>query len=509
MVLTSLIFLTFSIITLIIYFVIPKKLQWIVLLASSLTFLFYNALTVNNVIYVLIILLSAYFGALLVHKYENTKKSKIFLVLSIIIILGELLILKYSNLFIVSANHFNNLFHINKQFNMVSFSSPVGLSYYSLIMIGYIVDVYRKICNPQKNILKCALFMSYFPILTSGPFIRYDKMEKELYTKHKLNYDNLCRGLIRIFWGLFKILVISQRLAIFVNTVYGDISTFNGTYIIIATIFFTLQLYTNFSGSIDIIMGISKIMGIELPENFTSPFFSRTITEFWRNWHITLGAWLKDYIFYPLMKSNFIQKIGNFFKKIFGKKVSKKITLYLSMLIMWILIGIWHGGAYTYIIGSGLLQFFFIFLEDLFGPLSQNINKKIGINTEAFSYKLYQCIRTFILFSFSMIFFRATSVGNAIDIIKHIFVYNPWVLVDNSSLYTAGLDLLDFRVLIISLIAMFIVEGMQRKENVLDKLFRQNIVFRWAIIYLLIFSVIIFGMYGPGYDPATFIYRGF
>ncbi len=509
MILTSLTFLFFSIIVILIYFIVPKRIQWIVLLASSLTFLFYNSLTVSNIISVLIVLISAYFGAILIQKYENTKKSKIFLILTILFILGELALLKYSNLFIVTINHINNLFNINKQFNMVSFSSPIGLSYYALIMIGYVIDVYRGICKPQKNILKCALFMSYFPILTSGPFIRYDKMEDELYTKHKFSYDNLCKGLVRILWGVFKILVISQRLSLFVNTVYGDINTFNGFFIVIAAMFFTLQLYTNFSGSIDIIMGVSKIMGINLPENFTSPFFSKTITEFWRNWHITLGAWLKDYVFYPLMKSNFIQNIGNFFKKLFGKKVSKKVTLYLSMLIMWILIGIWHGGAYTYIIGSGILQFIYIFLEDLLGPIVHKINEKIGIKEDVFSYKLYQCIRTFLLFSFAMIFFRATSVSNGVDIIKHIFVYNPWVLFDNSSIYTAGLDLIDFRILIISLVVLFIVEYLQRKGSVTDMLFNQNIVFRWLVLYLLIFAIIIFGMYGPGYDPTVFIYRGF
>ena len=273
--------------------------------------------------------------------------------------------------------------------------------------------------------------------------------------------------------------------------------------------FFVLQLYTNFSGSIDVIMGVSKIMGIDLPENFTSPFYSRTITELWRNWHITLGAWLKDYIFYPLMKSDFIQNLGKFFKKIFGKKVSKKITLYLPMLIMWILIGIWHGGAYTFIISSGILQFIFIFLEDTLAPLAKKINKKLNINTETFGYKFYQCVRTYLLFSFSMIFFRANTVGEAIGIIKNMFAWNPWILLDHTSLYTLGLDMLDFKVLMISLVVLFVVGRMQMKFDVIKKVFEQNIVFRWIVLYLLIFSIIIFGMYGPGYDAATFIYRQF
>ena len=273
--------------------------------------------------------------------------------------------------------------------------------------------------------------------------------------------------------------------------------------------FFTLQLYTNFSGSIDIIMGITEIIGIKLPENFKLPFFSKTITEFWRKWHITLGAWLKDYIFYPLQKSDIMQKLNTRFKKSFGKKVGKKMTLYLSMLIMWCLIGIWHGGAYTYIIGSGILQFIFIFLEDTLSPISKKINKKLGIKTDTFGYKLYQIVRTFTLFSFAMIFFRAESVRRALSIIKNMFVWNPYILVDRNSLFLAGLDRWDFEVLILSLIVLFTVELLSRKCDIREKLFSQNIVFRWTILYLLIFSIIIFGCYGPGYDATTFIYRQF
>ncbi len=507
MILTSLTFLLFCIITILIYFLVPKKLQWFVLLLSSIFFLFYNNLRVDTLIYVLLTLMTVYICALLIDKYSNTKKSKWILIGGIVIVLGQLSFLKYTNFLLVTINHIFHLVGKNFEFNFNTRNVPIGVSYYSLIMIGYMVDVYRGLCKSQKNPLKCALLMSYFPILNSGPFIRYPDMENKLYEKHKFNYDNLCRGLIRIFWGLFKILVISQRLAIFVDAVYGNYTTYYGFYIITATIFFTLQLYTNFSGSIDIIMGISKIMGIELPENFRSPFFSKTITELWRNWHITLGAWLKDYVFYPLMKSNIIQKIGTKTKKKFGKKISKKITLYISMLIMWTLIGVWHNGAYTFIIGSGILQFIYMVLEDLLTPIASKVNKKLGINPETFGYKLYQRLRTFLLFSFSMIFFRATSVANAIDIIKYMFVMNPWILLDHTSLYSIGLDVLDFQVMIYSIIVLFIIDYLKLKGNVIDKIFNQNLVTRWIIIYLLIFAVIIFGLYGPGYDSATFIYR--
>ena len=463
--LISLSFLIFCLITIFIYFLIPKKLQWIVLLISSTIFLFYNNFTVNTLIQAGIVLLTSYFFGILLDKYKNTKKSKIFLI--------------------------------------------IGISYYSLIMISYLVDIYRNASQAEKNIFKLALFWSYFPILTSGPFIRFKDMKYSLYAKHKFNYDNMCRGLVRILLGIFKLLVISERLGSYVNTVYSNVTTFNGFFIIIAMFFFTLQLYTNFSGSIDIIMGISEILGIELPENFSLPFFSKTITEFWRKWHITLGAWLKDYIFYPLLKSNMMQNLNKICKEKFGKKKGKKIPLYLSMFIMWLIIGIWHGGEYKYILASGIFQFIFILAEDLLEPISTKINNKLGINTKTFSYKLYQVIRTFTLFSFSMIFFRANSISHALSIIKNMFIWNPWIILDNSSLYTAGVDFLDFRVLIISLIVLFIVEFLSRNGDLRDKLFSQNIIFRWGVLFILIFAIIIFGCYGPSYNKTDFIYRQF
>lgn len=507
--LVSIGFVIFLLLTLIIYFIFPKKIKWVVLLISSFIFLFYKNITVSTILQALLVLLSSYIFARLIEKAKKEKKKRLFLLFGIFIILSVLLCIKYTNLFLTILNHIFNILNINKHFSMVTKASLIGMSYYSLIMISYLIDVYRGACKSEKNVFKLALFMSYFPILTSGPFIRYENIKKDLYEGHKFNYERMTRGLLRIAWGVFKILVISQRLGYFVDAVWADQVTFNGFYSILAAMFFVLQLYTNFSGSIDIIMGVSEIIGIDLPENFNGPFFSKTITELWRRWHITLGAWLKDYIFYPLLKSDFMQKMNTFCKKKFGKKIGKKIPIFLSMFIMWLLIGTWHNGAFTFIIGSGILQFIYIFLEDILTPVSEKVNKKLNINTETFGYRLYQMIRTFLLFSFAMIFFRAPRVLSAFNFIKGMFIWNPWILLDNKSLFTAGLDLMDFRILIISLIVLFVVENLHMSGSVRDKLRKQNIVFRWIVIFALIFSIIIFGCYGPGYDPAAFIYREF
>lgn len=499
--LVSLTFGIFCIIVLTIYFIIPKKYQWVVLLISSLLFLFYKNFSLNTVLQALIVIITSYCCGILIEKNHDNKKKNVYLIIGIVIILGLLLYLKYTNLYLTTINYI-----IGTKYNMVEKNSLIGISYYSLIMISYLVDIYRGGNKAQKNIFKCALFMSYFPILTSGPFIRYKNIEDNLYGKHKFDFERMRKGLLRIIYGVFKILVISERLRYFVDTVYGNINNFSGIYIFISALLFTIQLYTNFSGSIDIIMGLSEIMGIDLPENFNSPFSSKSITELWRRWHITLGTWLKDYIFYPLLKSNFMQKLNVICKKKFGKKIGKKIPLYLSMLIMWILIGAWHNGSYNFIIGSGFLQFIYIFLEDNLKPLSVYINNKLKINEDSIGYRIYQMIRTYLLFSLAMIFFRATSVSNAFQIIKSIFTNHKTVGVIFQKNATGKIELIVF---ILSIVVFVILEKLNSKEEIRERILKKNIVLRWIIIYILLFSIIIFGCYGSGYNPTEFIYKGF
>lgn len=503
---TSFIFILFILGTVGLYYIIPKKSQWVFLLLCSSFFLFYKNFSWTILLCVLLVLLTAYLGGLLIEKVRK-KKTTIFLI--VLIILSQLIVLKYTNLFGTSLEVIITMLKGTFSWENVHYLAPLGVSYYTLIMIGYVVDVYRGAVKAQKNIFKCALFMIYFPQLVSGPITRYETMEKELYKKHRFNYDTFVKALVRILWGFFKILVISVRLGTIVDEIYGNMSIYQGLYIWFAAGAYTLQLYTNFSGSIDIIMGISECFGITLPENFNTPFFAKSITEFWRRWHISLGNWLKDYIFYPLMKSSFIQNMIIKLKKVFGKKAGKKIPLYLAMLILWLCIGIWHGGAYNFIVASGLFQFLYIVGEDLLSPIADKINKKLHINSDTFGYKFYQCIRTFILFSFSMIFFRASSCSQAIEIIKNGFtIFNPQILLGDN-LFNVGLIFADYKVLILALCVLFTVELNDRKRSVRDKLFEQNLVFRWLLLILLLFFVVIFGSYGPGYDSATFIYRQF
>ena len=504
--LATLTFICFLLISLIIYYVIPRRFQWIILLISSVFFLFYNSLNLKIIFEVLIVLMDSYIISNMIEKYPN--KSKKLLIFGISIIILELIYLKYTNLFIDIFNFFISIFNKSLVISKVHRSSPMGVLYYSLIMIGYLIDVYHKRVKPQKNILKCLLFMSYFPIVPSGPFIRYKDTGEKLYDGSKLNYDNIKYGFVRLVYGFFELLVVSERLGRIVDTIYANPSYYSGIFIIIGAICFTFQLYTNFKGTIDIITGASRMFGIILPENFNTPFFSRTIEEFWRRWHITLGAWLRDYIFYPLCLSNWNKKLGNFFENKKRKKKAHKIPMYVSLFLMWILAGAWHGGAFTIIIGSGILQFLYILFEQLLAPQAKKVYKILDIKTDVFSFKLYQCVRTFLLFSFALIFFRATSVANAFELIKNIFILN----IDNFKdivLSFDAIDIPDLLVLVVGIISIFIIEIIKQKGDVLERLFNQNLAFKYTVIFALIFAVIIFGCYGPGFDATTFIYNDF
>lgn len=480
---SSFIFFIFVFLSLFFYYILPKKISYLSLLLFSLFFLFYNSLSLISVLSVLLIFLVSYITGRLLAK----DKKKSICVIGVVLILLSLGYLKYSNFFITLVN---NITSIN--IPLVNIEAPKGVSYFALIMIGYIVDIYWSSTDAETNPFKILLFMIYYPILTSGPFIKYSEVKDELFIKNSFKIDNILNGLLRMLWGLFKVLIISTRLSTFVTFVYSNLSGINGILVVLAIFAYTFELYTNFSGSIDIIMGISKMFGINLPENFDNPFASQTITEFWRRWHITLGNWLRNYIFYPLLKSNVIQNLNKKCKSLFGKK-GKKIPTYLCMFILWFLIGFWHGGAFKFILASGILQFVFIVIEDL----TSSVNKKSG----SFS-KYLRILRTFILFSLSMVFFRASSVGEGIEVFKNIFNTSSLSILQDISL-----SIFDLVVIIVSLVILLIYDN--KKVSINNMISKSTCTFRLGIILGVILIILVLGVYGFGFDASQFIYGNF
>ncbi len=503
--LTSVSFLTFLVILVLLYYTIFRKKQWVVLLVASITFLVMSCTKLYVLLYVLYGFVVTYFGAILIDKCQDEKKRKITRTIFVLLALVTLVGLKYTNFFGVTIEIFAKVTGINFIWTMVSFLAPIGISYYTIISIGYLLDVYRTAYKPQKNPLKYLTFMIFFPQMTSGPFNRYSEMKDELYNNHEFKTENITSGIQRIMWGFFKVLVISERMGTLCNTIYGDLNKYNGLYIVVAVLFYTIQLYSNFSGCIDIALGTTRILGIRMPENFRQPFFSKTMAEFWRRWHITLGTWFKDYIFYPMLKTDFVQNSIKKCKKLFGKKWGKKIPTYLAMLVLWITIGIWHDGAYHFILASGIIQWFYVVMGEIIAPAIEYINVKMKINTKGKTYGILQHIKVYLLFSFSLIFFRADSIAEGINIIKSGFTkFNPEIFT-NGNLYSLGLSKASFWVGIISIIILFIVDFCEQKQEAEGKKTKTSMI----LCFVLFFAVLLFGCYGIGYNASDFIYGKF
>lgn len=498
-------------VAILIYYLFPLKIRWIGLFVINTLFLFslngyYEAFVA------IIIVIWTYLGTLLISKYrDHLRISKTFLILLILGLISTLFFYKEQYLIVGTANNILKLFEITGSLSVFSTIAPLGISYFVLVLISYACEVYWGTIQVQKNPIRFLTFSLFFPILTSGPILKYKDTYPELFNTRRFDYSNFCFGLQRILWGLFKKLVISERLSIFVTSIYEKESIFQGIYIPLAAMAFTIQLYTDFSGCIDIIMGVSQLFGINLPENFNYPFSAKTISEFWRRWHITLGDWLKAYIFYPILKSSLFQKMIVRCQEVLGKKIGKKIPTWIALLLSWIIIGLWHGGGYNYIFGVGLYMGSIIVLSEMLDPLFIKIKKLLRINDQVFSWKLFQIIRTFLLFSFGLSFFRAPSLSEGFKLWKRAFsVWNPWILFAEP-IEQLGLSPQDYRILQYSILVMLLagIVSYQKKESIRELISKQNIVFRWLIYLVLYFVVVIYGKYGPGYVASEFIYKGF
>ena len=507
---TSFYFLCFYVCLLLVYYLAPKKAQWCVLLFSSIT---YYLLSGNGILilYPIISCLAAYLGTRVMEKSKEERKRKAALLAVIVLQIGILFVLKYVNFGINTINGLALLFGKRKEvISGIWLMAPLGISFYTFSVLGYVIDVYNGIAVPQKSFLKLALYGMYFPTVLSGPIMRYREDGEQFFKPHAFDYKQVTFGLQRMLWGFFKTLVISERMNLVVNTVYGDYTRYAGVTFWVATVCFAFQLYTNFSGCMDIVLGMSETFGLKLPENFETPFFSKNISEYWRRWHITLGVWMKEYVFYPLMRTGFFTRLGKSMKRRFGKKRGKQLTTFSAMFVLWFTVGIWHGGDWKYVIGSGLLHWFYIVMGELLMPFFQKFMEKAHMNPGSCLVNGFRMLRTFFLVNIGFVFFRADSVGAAFYMLRSMFsTWNPGVILDGS-LLTLGLDWVEMTIAVISLGILLLVSVFkERKVSVREKISEKKLPVRWLIWYALLFYTILLGYYGPGYSAAEFIYQGF
>jgi len=508
---TSFYFLCFFAVMLILYYSIPRKFQWGFLLLCSVSYCLFAGQGAL-LLYPVCSVAACHTGTGLLAKTpaQEEKKRRIILIVTILVNIGILFALKYVNFLINTVNGAAHLFGASENpLSGVDFLVPLGISFYTFSLLGYVLDVYYGLAGHQKNGLKLALYGLYFPNLISGPILRYREHAEQFFAPHAFAYRQVTRGLQRMVWGFFKKLVIAERLGVLVNTVYGSYETYSGAYIWVATAAYAFQLYTDFSGCMDIVLGMSESLGITLPENFQTPFFSRSIAEYWRRWHITLGVWMKDYVFYPLLRSKPFTGLNKKLKEKCGKKRGKQYATFAAMFVLWLTVGIWHGGDWKFVIGSGLLHWCYIVLEELMAPGFARLLAKLRLHEEGRLVTGFRILRTFFLVCIGDLFFRAASVGDAFSMlagaVRH---FDPGIFWDGS-LLTLGLDGIETAVAVLSLLILWVVSLLQRREPVRDRIAKKPLPFRWILWYVLLFAVILFGCYGPGYSATEFIYQGF
>ncbi len=386
---------------------------------------------------------------------------------------------------------------------------PLGISYYSLSSIGYLLDVYWRKVRPERDFLTLFAAMTYFPHIVQGPISRYGKLISQMNAIPKFDYRRFCFGLQLMTWGYVKKLVVADRLALFTGKVFAEPTKYAGFEILITIILSVFQLYADFSGCMDIVRGISESIGIELDQNFRQPFFSKSAAEFWRRWHMTLGGWMKDYVYFPIATNPRFMKWTSGMRKRGKAHLSSFLKIFVPTAVVWFLTGLWHGTGMDYILW-GAYWCALIVLSSELKLTFDRLNSSLGINTESRSYLLCQMLRTFALFAIGRTFTAAGGLVGCKILWLRLFSGIRLFGLLNGSFYKPGGGRKEFAVAVLGIIVMMVVDlWHERGIKIREKIASLALPLRWAIYYACIVVVLIFGIYGIGYDAASFIYGAF
>lgn len=515
-------------IVIIVYNIMQKKIKPAILLLAS--FVFFFMISKFLIAFLLLSILSVYLGTRWMSKVdrkrdevlESTEKEqkkeiknkyrrrkKLILILVILFNITFLFAFKYLKFFTLNTNFLLNCMHVGWRIKVFKFMAPIGISYYTLQAISYIVDVYQEKVEADKNIIRVSLYLSFFPQIMEGPIARYSQTAHALYERVRVNFQNFCFGYQRILYGLFKKFVIADRLNVVVGKIFSNYQNYDGITIFMGIAFYTLLLYMEFSGTMDVVIGSGEIFNVKIPENFRQPFFAKNISEFWTRWHISLGAWFKDYIFYPVSLSKPMKKLTMRARKGLGNHLGALISGAVALFAVWFLNGLWHGAGWTFLF-YGLYQFTLILSGNIAEPFIKDLCTKLKINRQNIAYRIFQSVKmTFFVF-IGELFFRAPTLEVGFGMLKMMFTKIHISTLWNGNLFKLGMDKKDFLIVFLALIVIFIVSILREKNiNICESISKKNIGIRWLIYYALILAIIIFGAYGPGYIPVDPIYADF
>ena len=482
---TSWLYFAMLIPLIIVYYALPKRFRWLALLAGSIFFYTQVIYRKKQLAVLLLSIAVSYVAGLLLQKLKDNKGVQ----LRRVVLLGGIT-LSALPLLLERIGDFlcGSVLHVAK----ASWIIPVGLSFYTLQIAAYLADIYRGRIEAQRNPLKYGLFITFFPQIIQGPIPRYEQLHKELFEGNSYSSDNIMKGIQLIIWGFFLKYMIADKAAVFVNAVFDNYHAYSGVYVWVAAILYSIQLYADFLSCTTMSQGAAEMFGIHLVNNFDHPYFSTSIKEFWRRWHMSLSFWLRDYIYIPL-----------------GGNKKGKVFKWINLTITFAVSGLWHGGSWKFLIW-GLLHAFY----QIAGEISRNITAKfrsarLKTKNERISVLLHRA-GTFILVMVAWIIFRADSFSASVEMIRTMITgFNPWVFFDDS-LFRLGLNWKEFAVLLLSIGILLGVSILQEKGIALREWFaRQNTLIRWTIYLAAIWTIWICGTYGFGFDAKDFIYAGF
>lgn len=515
-------------IVLVVYSVFPQKWRRYVLLAASYGFFWLISGTL--VVYLILSTLSIHYFGLwldriqkqrdaqikLVEKENRKPLKKAFLIrqrrvlsFAVVLHISVLLMLKYTAFFTTNVNTLLIWLHASIQIEIPKILLPIGISFFTMQAVSYLFDVYRGVVKADDNLLRLALFMGFFPQIVEGPICRYNETADQLWNVEKITYSNLTLGVQRILFGLMKKIVIADRLNPLIKAVFQNHTQFEGGIIAIAAVCYTIQLYMDFSGTMDAVIGTAQIFGVKLPENFERPFFSKTISEFWKRWHITLGAWFKDYIFYPVTMSKPMKSLTTSARKKIGNHFGPLLAGSVALFCVWFCNGLWHGAAWSYIF-FGMYHFALILSGNIIAPAVKWINKTLHISPDGFLYRLLQMLRTTFLVIIGELFFRANGLRAGLFMFRRMVTDFHFTTLNDQFLVSLSIDRLDIFIVCVALLIVFVVSIFNERGYVLRaSLAKRPVAVRWAAMYTLILFIVIFGAYGSGYIPVDPIYANF
>lgn len=506
----SLTFLAFVAAVLLLYYLVPRRFQWILLLIASVGF--YLTAGVGMILFLIFSSAVVYAGALHMQRVRDAasskkaakKANKKVLIAELLLNFGILFLLKYYNFLAVNLSA---LLHGNLP--LVKLVLPLGISFYTFQAMGYSIDIYRNKYRAEESYPRFFLFVSFFPQMVQGPISRYSDLGPQLKEEHPFDFQNLRFGLELMLWGYFKKLVIADRAGIVVSAVFGDYQKYDGLQVFVAMVLYAIQIYADFSGGIDMTRGVARAMGIELVDNFAQPYFGNTLAEYWRRWHMSLTNWMRDYVFFPLTLAKFSNRIGKWGRKHLGS-IGKQLPSYIPTFVTFTLIGIWHGAGWGFIV-FGLFNSLTIILSMALTPLFKLQKKALHINSASFGWRVFGICRTFLILTYYKTISRAPSLTAAFGMWRSSLGLFARSEQSFSARMTAlGLNGRAWLVFLLAMAVLFTVSllrerGMHLRETIAER----PLVLRWVLIFGLLTVILVFGVYGEGYSASQFVYRNY